>query len=143
MRMRLLKERNMAEMAESDTTEQANKYEERRRCPRSFMDLPIEYRVTDKVHAHGGIVVNGSETGLLIHSVKDMPVGAKLNITVLFPERFQLTDFEVVTEIVRKDPCEKKFWRGFQYGLRFDQIQDEDAQKLKRLLKSRFRPTQG
>ena len=126
-------------MVGEKTMEQEKGVEERRRFPRSYMDLPIEYRVTDKVHAHGGIVVNGSETGLLIHSVKDIPVGTKLNIVVLFPERFQLTDFEVLTEIVRKDLCDRKGWTGFEYGLRFDQIKEEDARKLKQLLKSRFR----
>jgi hypothetical protein len=126
-------------MPVEETAERSGRGEERRGSPRASMDLPVEYRVTDRVHPHGGIVVNGSETGLLIHSVRDMPIGTKLNIVVLFPERFRLADIEVLTEIVRKDPCDRKGWTGFEYGLRFDQIREEDARKLKQLLKSRSR----
>jgi hypothetical protein len=118
---------------------QTNKSEERRKFPRSFMDLPIEYRITDLPRAHGGVVINGSETGLLVHSVKDMPIGTNLNISVLFPERFQLTNFDVVAEIVRKDVCWEENWHGFEYGLRFVWIKPEDAGRLKQLLKNRFR----
>jgi hypothetical protein len=124
---------------QKDAAGQSKSFEERRRFPRSFMDLPIEYRVTDLPHAHGGVVVNGSETGLLIHSLKDMPIGTNLNIIVLFPERFQLANFEVGAEIVRKDSLWKENWHGFEYGLRFVWIKPEDADRLKQLLKSRFR----
>jgi len=64
--------------------------EERRKSPRSLMDLPLEYRVLNAPFAHGGIVANGSEEGLLIYSVKDMPVGTKLDIVVLFPKGYEL-----------------------------------------------------
>jgi hypothetical protein len=119
--------------------EQSKGHKEKRRFPRSFMDLPIEYRVRDVPHPYGGVVINGSETGLLIHSVRDLPVGTKLNIAVLFPAGFELTNFEVFTEIVRKEICWEEDWQGFEYGLRFIQIKEEDAQKLTQLLKKRFR----
>lgn len=119
--------------------EQSKGHKERRKFPRSFMDLPIEYRVRDALHPHGGVVINGSETGLLIHSVKDMPVGTKLNIGVLFPAGFELTNFEVFAEIVRKEVCWEENWQGFEYGLTFIRIEEEDSQKLAQLLKKRFR----
>ena len=116
--------------------ERSNRNKEKRKCPRYYMDWPLEYRVVNDPDAYGGIVVDGSEIGLGIHSVKDIPVGAKLNITVLFPKEFQLTNFEVVAEIVWKDLCLKEDWNGYQYGLKFIQIQEEDLQKLLQLLSS-------
>jgi hypothetical protein len=98
------------------------------------MDLPIEYRVQNGPLAHGGLVINGSMKGFLIYSIKDMPIGTKLNITVLFPKGFELTNFEVLTEVVRKDRFEEETWEGYQYGLKFIQIKDEDFKKLIQLL---------
>jgi len=111
---------------------------DRRRYPRSLMDLPLEYRVINAPYAHGGIVVNGSEEGFLIYSVKDMPIGTKLNLVVMFPKGFELTNFEVVAEVVRKDLHWEEDWEGFEYGLKFIQIFDEDRQKLKQLLSGFF-----
>jgi hypothetical protein len=111
---------------------------ERRRSPRLLMDLPLEYRVVNAPYAHGGIVVNGSEEGFLIYSVKDMPIGTKLTIVVLFPKGYELTNFEVVAEIVRKDLHWEEDWEGFEYGLRFLQILEEDRQKLKHLLSGQY-----
>jgi hypothetical protein len=112
---------------------------ERRRAPRLSMDLPIEYRVINAPYAHGGIVVNGSESGLLIYSVKDMPVGTKLNIAVLFPKGYELTHCEFVAEIVRKDLHWEEDWEGYEYGLKFLQIAEEDSEKLKDLLSGNIR----
>lgn len=104
--------------------------EDKRRHPRLYLDLPIEYRFTDLPSAHGGIVVNGSETGFLIYSLKDIPIGTKLNITVLFPKGFQLANFEVSAEIIWKDFFSEEDWEGYKYGLHFTQINEEDRQKL-------------
>ena len=107
---------------------------ERRKFPRSVIDMPLEYRVINAPFAHGGIVVNGSEQGFLIYSIKDMPIGTKLNIVVLFPKEYELSNFEVVAEVVRKDLHWEEDWEGFEYGLKFIQILEEDRQKLMQLL---------
>ena len=99
-----------------------------------MMDLPLEYRMKNLPQAHGGLVVNASEEGLLIHSIKDMPVGLKLNIIVLFPKGFELTNFEVSAEIIWKDFHVYGNSEGFQYGLKIIQIMDEEHSKLKQLL---------
>jgi len=113
-------------------------FKERRKYPRSIMDLPLEYRMKDLPQAHGGLVVNASEEGLLIHSIKDMPVGLKLNIIVLFPKGFELTNFEVSAEIIWKDFHVYGNSEGFQYGLKIIQIVDEEHSKLKQLLNDLF-----
>jgi len=112
--------------------------EDRRKSPRSLMDLPLEYRVINAPFPHGGIVANASEEGLLIYSVKDMPVGTKLDIVVLFPREYELSNFEVIAEIIRKDLHWEEDWEGYEYGTKFLQIFDEDRQKLKQLLDGQF-----
>jgi hypothetical protein len=112
----------------------SNGNKEKRKFPRYYMDFPLEYRVNDTPDAYGGLVVDGSEVGLRIHSVKDIPIGTRLNIAVIFPKGFQMTNFEVVAEIVWKDLYLREDWNGYQYGLKFIQIAEEDLQKLQQLL---------
>jgi hypothetical protein len=117
---------------------------ERRRYPRVFIDLPIEYRDMDDSCLRGAIVVNASEGGFLIESPRDLPVGTELSITVLYPKGFTLVDFKVVAKIVWKKPYSKEnlkgnqYWGGYQYGLEFIQISDEDRWKLTFLIGGRF-----
>jgi hypothetical protein len=117
---------------------------ERRRYPRFLIDLPLEYRDMDNSHARGGIVVNASETGFLIESGKDIPIGTELNIAVLYLKGFELANFKVTAKIVWKEPYWKEdwkgdtYWKGYQYGLEFIQILDEDRRKLSFLLRGRY-----
>jgi hypothetical protein len=111
-----------------------NDYHEKRKYPRTVMDLPLEYKVIDVSNAHGGLVINLSKIGLLLQSLKDISVGTNLNIAVLFPKGFELADFEVLAEVVWKDIYWKDGWEGYQYGLKFIQIGEEDNRKLEQLL---------
>ena len=92
----------------------------------------------DASHLRGGVVVNASEGGFLIESVRQIPVGTKLHISVLFPKGFQLADFKLTAEIIWKEPLLKEDWEGYQYGLEISQILEEDHEKLKLLLSGRF-----
>jgi c-di-GMP-binding flagellar brake protein YcgR len=116
--------------------EKETPHEERRKYPRAFLDLPVEYRVMNAPYAHGGLVVNASEMGLLINSVKDILVGSKLNIAVLFAKGFQLTNFEASAEVIWKDYHQEEDWEGYRYGLKFIEILEEDRRKLNKLLSS-------
>jgi hypothetical protein len=120
-------------------TDRYNTPKEKRKSPRFSMDFPLEYRVLNGPDAYGGLVVDGSEIGLRIHSVKNMPVGTRLTITVIFPKEFQMTNFEVVAEIIWKDTYLTRDWEGYQYGLKFVLIKEDDLQKLKRLLSEQYR----
>jgi hypothetical protein len=111
---------------------------ERRKAPRMLLDLPLEYRVMNAPYVHGGLVVNASESGLLVNSIKNIAIGSKLNIAVLFPKGYELTNLEVLAEIVWKDLHWEEDWEGYQYGLKFIQILEEDRQKLKQLLNGQF-----
>ncbi len=114
--------------------EAARDLKEKRKHPRVNMNLPLEYRISDTPKAQAGMVINASESGLLVHSLKDMPVGTKLNIAVLFPRGFQLANFEVFAEIVWKDIHWGENREGYQFGLKFIHILEEEHQKLKRLI---------
>ncbi len=114
--------------------ERPTSYKDRRKFQRKAINLPLEYRITDAPHAHGGLVINASEVGLLVQSVKNLSVGTKLNIAVLFPKGFELANFEVLAEIVWKDLHWEEDWEGYKYGLRFLRILDQEFKKLKQLL---------
>jgi hypothetical protein len=76
--------------------------------------------------------------GLLINSIKNIPIGSKLNIDVLFSKGFELTNFEVLAEIIWKDLHWEEDWEGYRYGLKFIKILEEDCRKLKQLLSGLF-----
>ncbi len=114
--------------------EALNRLVEKRKHPRFSIELPLEYRVTNTPQAHGAMAVNVSEEGLLVHSVNNMPVGSELTIAVLFPKGFELTNFKVLAEVVWKDLQLEENSVGYQLGLKFVHIQEEDRQKLKELL---------
>jgi hypothetical protein len=107
-------------------------FREKRKYPRVDMDLPVDYWVKRESCAHGGIVVDASETGFLVYSVQDIPIGTKLKIAVLFPREYDLANFEVAAEIIRKKVAEKGK-EGYQYGIKFTKILKEDYGKLREL----------
>lgn len=113
-------------------------HKEKRSYPRFLIDLPLEYREVDDPQLRGGVIVNASEGGFLIESGRDIPVGTELNVTVFFPERFQLANFTLVAEIVWKEPLLREDWEGYQYGLNIIRILEEDRWKLKMLLSRQF-----
>jgi len=119
-------------------SEQKGNGEYRRKHPRVVLDLPLEYRVTDVSDAHGALIVNGSEMGFLIESVKSIPIGANLNIDVLFPKGYELANFEVLAQVVWKEIYWKEDWEGYQYGLKFVSIRANDHWKLRQLLSGRY-----
>ena len=88
----------------------------------------------DAPQAHGGLVINASESGLLVYSTKDMDIGTKLNIAVLFPQGFELANFEVFAEIIWKDTVWIENREVYHLGLRIIRILDEEHQKLTQLL---------
>ena len=117
---------------------------EKRRDLRFLIDLPLEYQEMDDSCLRGAMVVNASERGFLIESPRDIPVGTELSIIVLYPKRFELANFKVTAKIVWKEPYWKedlkkeRSSKGYQYGLEFVQILDEDRWKLSSLLSEQF-----
>ena len=111
---------------------------EKRKSQRVFMYVPLEYRVRNAPYIHEGHVVNASEGGFLIYSSKDIPVGMKLRLELLFPKGFEFNNFEAEAEIVWKEDGPEDKSEKYQYGIRFTQISEDDQRKLKQLLSGRL-----
>jgi hypothetical protein len=109
-------------------------FRDRRKHPRVSMDLPLEYLANFDSRARGGIVVDASETGFLIYSTHDIPVGTNLKIDVLFPRGYELANFEVFAKIIWRKVDVGERSNTYRYGLTFVQIVEEDYWKLKKLL---------
>ena len=139
--IKITKDENTGEILRSDSVYRPLKgyFWDRRRHARICMDLPLEYRVKYNARAHGGIVVDASEGGFLIYSTEDIPIGTKLKIAVLFSAEYELAKFEVFAEIIWRNANVEKRKEGYQYGLKFIQILEEDYWKLRKLLSGRFK----
>lgn len=118
-------------------TEASNLHPEKRTYPRIPLDSPLEFRMIEGPgvsSGYGAIAVNASEKGLLIRSTKDMPIGAKLSISVFFSRGFQLMKFEVLAETIWKDLDSWEDWALYLYGLRFTRITVENLRELRHLI---------
>jgi hypothetical protein len=139
--IRITKDENTGEILRPDSVYRPLKeyFKDRRKYPRVHMDLPLEYRVKYDARAHGGIVIDASEGGFLIYSTEDIPIGTELKIAVLFSAEYELAKFEVFAEIIWNRVDVGKAEEGYQYGLKFIQILEEDYWKLRKLLSGRFK----
>jgi len=109
---------------------------ERREHNRVALNLPLDFQVAGTSHPRAGIAVDGSETGLLIHSLQKMPIGTEVKVDVLFPDEFELANFEAKAKIVRTIRSENGE-KGYGYGAKILRIDEVDYRKLKRILMSR------
>jgi hypothetical protein len=135
---RLDRMERMERMERKDKLESPSYFLDRRKHPRVRMDLPLEYLTKHDSKARGGIVADASETGFLIHSTEDIPVGTNLKFVVLFPKEFSLADFEVFGKIIWKKVELEERAKVYQYGVKFVEILEEDYWKLKKLLSSQL-----
>jgi len=124
----------MERMQKIERMESPKYFRDRRKHPRVCMDLPLEYLANYAPRARGGIVVDASETGLIIYSTEDIPVGTHLKIDVLFPRGYELANFEVFAKIIWRKVDIGERANTYRYGLTFVQIVEEDYWKLKKLL---------
>ena len=92
----------------------------------------------NKLSVHGGLVADASLGGFLIHSVKDIPVGAVVGIVVLFSKGFEMMNLEAIAKIAWKDIHWEAAWEGYKYGLDVIQISEESCQRLKQILNGRI-----
>jgi hypothetical protein len=126
----------MGRIERTERIESPTYFTERRKHPRVCMDLPLEYLANHHSRARGGIVVDASETGFLIYSTEDIPVGTNLKVDVLFPRGYELANFEVFGKIVWRKVDVGERAKTYRYGLTFVQIVEEEYWKLKKLLYS-------
>ena len=107
---------------------------ERRDHPRIMISLPANFEIKESGGGYPGMTLDASHSGLLIQTLKEMPIGIKLNIEVLLPRKLKLTKFRAETEVIWKDISYWEDWEGYQYGLKFTNISNEDYRKLSYIL---------
>ncbi len=110
--------------------------EERRKHQRYLIDLPLNFQTAENSGICSGLSINASETGLLIQAFKDMPIGIRFNIELLFAKDFELSNLQGMVQIIWKDDFVWSDYKGYKYGLKFVQISNEDYKKLKLLLEN-------
>jgi hypothetical protein len=108
-------------------------YWERRSASRVFLELPLDYQAIGSSNTYGAIAIDGSETGLFIHSLRHIPVGTQLKVSVLFADEFELANFKAAAKIVRKIGSNNDR-KGYGYGLKLLRIDEGDIPKFSRLL---------
>jgi len=108
---------------------------ERRRYPRFPVDFPVDYRRVDGGKAFVGTAVNASEGGLMVCLEESMKTGTRLVLSMLFNLGYQLTEIRAQCQIIWKNVGLVSDFPGYQYGLKFLEIDEYDISKLKRLRK--------
>jgi c-di-GMP-binding flagellar brake protein YcgR len=106
---------------------------ERRKYPRFPVDFPVDYHREDGGRAFVGKAVNASEGGLMVCLMESMNIGAELIVAMLFNLGYQLTEIEARCQVIWKDVGLVSDFPGYQYGLKFLEIDEYDISKLKRL----------
>jgi len=93
-----------------------NSHEEKRRHPRFSVKLALDYWQTPDL-IQGGLVANISETGLLIHSVHKIQIGAQLGIRVYLSKDNRLDCIEGKAKIMWMNFHREQDWKGYRYGV--------------------------
>ena len=108
---------------------------ERRRLPRTLINLPLEYRWVNCTRYRGAYTGDASRLGLLMYSVDDMPIGAELEVWLFFADDYRLDTVGFLAKIVRKDLHRDRDWKGYKYGIEFTEISGQDREKLELILR--------
>ena len=84
-----------------------------------MVSLPLHFQTSENGGAYPGLTIDASESGLLIQTLREIPVGIRIDIEVLFPKKLSLANFKAEAEIGWENICNWKGWEGYQYGLKF------------------------
>lgn len=107
------------------------------------LDLPLYYQAPDSSSPKAAIAVDGSEAGLMIRSLQEIPVGTRLQVEILFADEFELSNVTAIVKVVRASRSEHGR-KGHRYGVYFFRIDEVNYRKLIRLLMGRrYKPGDG
>lgn len=107
---------------------------ERRRHRRISKFLPLHFQIDEDEGPYPGITMDISPSGILFQTLKDMPVGKKIVLEVVPPEKLGLSKIKAEAEIVWKDTGYWEDIEGYQYGLKLLFLSPEDQSKLNLIL---------
>ena len=108
---------------------------ERRRHPRTRIELPFDYSRIDDGEACRGIGVDASEGGLLAHLLEKIEIGALLRIDMLFKNGTEMTTIKAIAKVVWSDLASQESWAEYQYGIQFLSFLKGDLPRLRVVLK--------
>ena len=107
---------------------------EKRKFPRTDIDLPVKYSRTNLFFKHGR-AANASEGGLLICLPEKMDIGHHLVLKLFFPLHSGLNIIETVVRVVWMDIHLRKDWTwDYRIGVRFEDISQANMTLLKNFL---------
>ncbi len=107
---------------------------EKRKHPRFFVDLPVEYYKLGSLIKHDSKAMNASQGGLLLYSSEPLQIGEYLKLKLFFSSGSTLSAIETVAEVAWIDIHLGKGWGDYRTGVRFFDISPEDMSKLKKFL---------
>jgi len=108
---------------------------EKRRHPRYSVELPLDYSRVDEKDTYGGIVANASEGGVLVYLPERLPMGALLNMEIIYVNGLQLETIKAVAKVVWADLATMESLGEHRYGLQFQSIDEANFRRLTSLLK--------
>lgn len=108
---------------------------EKRKHPRFFVELPLDYSRKGKNPEFGGLIKNAGEGGILVYLPEKLDVGELLKIDIFFAKGLELNSIQGIAKIVWADLAARETWKEHRYGLEFHSMPKGTIQKLKNLLK--------
>jgi len=115
-----------------------NHCERKREYIQIFVVLPAEFRTVETPQGLGTLAVHLNYKGLFIQYIKDLPIGTQVKLAILFPEDSDGPGTEATAEIISKEIHWEEDWEGYQYGIKFVEVDEKGRTKLKRLLRESF-----
>ncbi len=112
----------------------SSQIKERRDHPRTAINLPAHFEIKESGSSYPSVTSDVSQSGFLIRTLKEMPVGITLDIEVLLPSEFRQSKIRAEAEIIWKGVGYWEDWEGFEYGLKITYISHEDFTELTRIL---------
>jgi hypothetical protein len=108
---------------------------ERRRQPRVYVELPLDYsRIVDSEN-FGGMVANATEEGILVYLPERLKIGDLFRIRIFVPGESELGSIHAIAKVVWADAATRRSARRYRYGLHLQSFLKGDFQKFKKLLK--------
>jgi len=108
---------------------------ERRKYPRFFVELPLDYSKKSRKSDFGGLIKNASEGGILVYLPEKLGIGELLKVEIYFAKGLELNMIQGVAKVVWADLAARESWKEHRYGLSFQSMPKGTLQKLRNLLK--------
>ncbi len=110
---------------------------ERRQYPRFSVNLPFEYHRVDSPEVRSGDTGNISEGGLLVYAPERIEVGQRLKARLYFASVSDpVQSIEVLCEVAWVEEPPNGDMRKFPCGVKFVDLREEDAEKLRRFIQT-------